>query len=233
MSIIALIYYNESMIFPDFYYEKALWQKGFEIIGIDEVGRGAFAGPVCVGGVVFDYNLSSKVKNYLSTIGINDSKKLTHKKRESFASIIKEYAAFYDTVFIDVPTINKIGIGKATFLGMQKLTQNLQLKIQNSKNLHALVDGFEIPNLKIQQTGIVRGDSLSISIAAASIIAKVERDQMMRELGSENPNYQWEKNKGYGTLYHRTAIVQHGQTPLHRTDFCRNVRSSLVVLNTF
>ncbi len=208
------------MKLPDFQFENDLWKKGLTVIGIDEVGRGAFAGPVGVGGVVFDANQSLKNKQYLLSIGINDSKKLTAKKRESLAAIIKQNCLMYHISFIDVSIINKIGIGKATFLGMDKVAKAL---FRKTKNPYLLIDGFEIPQVRNdQQKGIIRGDSLSISIAAASIIAKVARDKLMRELSVEYSNYGWDKNKGYGTLFHRRAISEVGLTDLHRVDFCKN-----------
>lgn len=201
-------------------FEIPLWKKGFTVIGIDEVGRGAFAGPVCVGGVVFPQSLNSKKKEYLLSLGINDSKKLSPKKRESLARIIKEECLDYSVSFIDVSTINKVGIGKATFMAMENVAKTINYKLKTT-NSFLLIDAFEIPGVLFPQEGIVRGDSLSISIAAASIIAKVERDKLMVELGLKFPNYGFEKHKGYGTLYHREAIKKHGQTEHHRKDFCK------------
>lgn len=206
---------------PDFTLETPYWRKGFTVIGIDEVGRGAFAGPLCVGGVVFSPSLNSQKQNYLLSLGINDSKKLSPKKRETLAKIIKEECMHYSISFINVSTINKVGIGKATFLGMENIVKELFAK---TKNPFLLVDAFEIPGVsKNIQKGIIRGDSLSISIASASIIAKVERDKLMVQLGLKNPQYGWDKNKGYGTLKHREAIQKAGMTYFHRLDFCRKV----------
>lgn len=204
------------MKFPDFSFEKEYWNNGFDVIGIDEVGRGAFAGPVAVGGVIFNSNLASN-KDFLS-LGINDSKKLTPKKRESLAKIISSISSFSHISFISVTTINEIGIGKATMLAMQEVAQVLSQKI---KNPFLLIDAFEIPKFN-HQKGIIRGDSLSISIASASIIAKVARDKFMIELGEEVKDYGFEKHKGYGTAFHRNAIKTYGASSHHRTAFCRN-----------
>lgn len=210
---------------PDFSFEEPLWKKGFSVIGIDEVGRGAFAGPVGVGGVVFSPNLSSKEKKFLLSLGINDSKKLSKKKREELSVVIKDLAACYSISFVPVEIINDIGVGKATFLGMNNVFAMLKKHIQNP---YLLIDAFEIPNLsKDIQKGIIRGDSLSISIAAASIIAKVERDRLMEKLSGKFPSYMWESNKGYGTLKHRMVISELGLSSQHRVEFCRHIETSL------
>lgn len=206
-------------VLPTFAFEIPLWKKQFSVIGIDEVGRGAFAGPVGVGGVIFDSNLNTRDRKYLLSLGIDDSKKLTPSKRKSLASIIKETVVGYAVELIDVAVIDNIGIGKATFIGMKKVAEKLS---KTTKNPHLLIDAFEIPNMQLPQHSIIRGDSLSISIAAASILAKVERDIVMEQLALEFKNYDWENNKGYGTLKHRKAISEFGVTKFHRKQFCRN-----------
>lgn len=208
------------MILPDFSYETSLWKKGFSVIGIDEVGRGAFAGPVGVGGVVFDPNMSLKHKKHLLSLGINDSKKLTPKKRKELSLEIKKLAKVHCVTFISVETINDIGVGRATLLGMKRVVESISHKLQTI-NSYLLIDAFEIPGFS-NQKGIIRGDSLSISIASASIIAKVERDQLMEKLGLEVPAYRFEKHKGYGTYDHRQAIGTYGMSKHHRTVFCKN-----------
>lgn len=210
---------------PDFSFELPLWQKGFSIIGIDEVGRGAFAGPVAVGGVVFPSNLTHSEMDHLLSLGINDSKKITAKKREELNLRIKELATTWHISFVPVVRINEVGIGNATFEGMREVVEALKHKTRNS---YLLIDAFKIPEIAVPQMGIIRGDSLSISIAAASIIAKVERDKLMAELGLKYPKYEWEKNKGYGTLIHRKAIAKYGQTSHHRVDFCRKIVPGLL-----
>lgn len=207
------------MNLPDFSFEEALWRDKFTVIGMDEVGRGAFAGPVGVGGVVFDPQMSTEIKKVLLSFGINDSKKLTSKKREELAKTIKEYALATHVAFVDVATINKIGIGEATFLGMRQVFDNLKKKALKP---YLLIDAFTIPNLKVLQKGIVKGDALSISIASASIVAKVTRDKYMDKLSRQYPAYGFDKHKGYGTLYHRKAISDFGLSEHHRQDFCKN-----------
>lgn len=208
---------------PDFSFEKLYWQKGYSVIGIDEVGRGAFAGPVGVGGVMFDEKLVQKQTDYLLSLGINDSKKLSVKKREYLAEIIKELAYAYHIALVDVSVVNEIGVGKATFQGMKEVAHTLS-KIAVRPFL--LIDAFEIPDMQHNQRGIVRGDSLSISIAAASIIAKVERDKVMCALAKEFPEYGFEKHKGYGTITHRSTISHLGMSKYHRLDFCKNTLNS-------
>jgi len=214
------------MIFPDFSYEEELWKKNFTVLGIDEVGRGAFAGPVGIGGVVFPLNLSDLEKQKLLSLGINDSKKLSKKKREYLSEIIKEKCLAYNTSFVDVETIDAVGVGKATFIGMQQVAKTINYKLR-TKNLYLLIDAFEIPGSVYHQKGIVRGDSLSISIAAASIIAKVERDMLMDKLGVSYPDYGFDRHKGYGTVAHRKAISCLGVSSIHRTEFCKKTISSL------
>ena len=213
------------MTLPDFTYEIPLWQKGFSIIGIDEVGRGAFAGPVGIGGVVFSPKLSLPKRSRLLELGINDSKKLSPKKRIELSKIIKDLCLAYEISFIDVKTINEIGIGKATFMGMREVAINIIHKLR-TKNPYLLIDAFEIPGFA-NQKGIIRGDSLSISIAAASIVAKVERDMLMDKLSDYFPVYGLSKHKGYGTALHRKAIVEYGLSTLHRTDFCQKTLTGL------
>lgn len=205
-------------VLPDFSFEKPLWENGHTVIGIDEVGRGAFAGPVAVGGVVIK-SLSPEEESEILKLGINDSKKLSPKKREELSRIIKKLAEAYYISFIPVETINEIGIGKSTFLAMREVVNNLKLK---TKNPFLLIDGFEIPDVLIPQKGIVRGDSLSVSIASASIIAKVARDSLMTQLSETVTEYGFEKHKGYGTVFHREAIRQFGLSIHHRKDFCQN-----------
>lgn len=217
-----MFYTVDMKTYPDFTFENPLWEEGFGVIGIDEVGRGAFAGPVGVGGVVFDPNMSVSMRKKLLELGINDSKKLTAKKRNELSLRIKEFTLAFNVSFIDVDTINEVGIGKATFLGMQKVADNLVSDLNpityNLKPI-LLIDAYEIPGCTMPQKGIIHGDSLSISIAAASILAKVERDFLMQQLGLEFPEYGFLRNKGYGTLEHRNALHKFGLTSHHRVDF--------------
>ncbi len=206
--------------FPNFAYEDPLISEGFVPVGIDEVGRGAFAGPVGIGGVVFP-KLSEKDKKELLELGINDSKKLTPKKRLELSIILKQICLF-EVSFINVETINKIGIGNATFLGMQEVARKLLKRVEKP---FFLVDAFTIPKVA-NQKGIIRGDSLSISIASASIIAKVERDVLMENLAKIYPNYGFEHHKGYGTSVHRKNIKKYGASCEHRVAFCSRTLTS-------
>jgi len=202
--------------FPDFSYELPLIEEGYFPVGIDEVGRGAFAGPVCVGGAAFP-SLSKSDQANLLKLGINDSKKLTPKKREELSKILKELCRF-ELSFIEVGVINEIGIGKATYMGMQEVADKLMKKLHKP---YFLIDAFTIPG-NYKQKGIIRGDSLSISIAAASIIAKVERDRLMEQLSEKYPEYEFKSHKGYGTAKHRANIIKFGISDIHRKDFCKS-----------
>lgn len=200
--------------------EKKLWKKGYNcVIGIDEVGRGAFAGPIVAGAVVFSKKIV-KNKNLLSEI--DDSKLLTPLKREKLNKMIKKSAFFYTVAKINVPTINKLGIGKANQMVFRKVLKKMQKKI-GEKKLFVIVDGFHVRYLKgiglKNQKAIIKGDKKCVSIAAASIIAKVYRDRLMQKLHKTYPNYFFAKNKGYGTKKHQKALMKYGFCILHRRSF--------------
>ncbi len=215
---------------PNFSEEKILWQKGYKyVIGVDEVGRGSFAGPVTVGAVVFECETDE-----LNALGINDSKLLKPQKRSDLSKLIKNSCLHYSIATIGLSHINKHGIGKATEIAFRKaiasiMYQVLGIKYKNSEFLtpnskfFLLVDGFHIKYVKgigiKNQKAIIKGDRKSISIAAASIIAKVHRDAVMKRLSKKYPEYGFGKNKGYGTKYHQTAIKKHGLSKLHRKSF--------------
>lgn len=211
---------------PNLKEEKRLWRKGYTVIGVDEVGRGAFAGSLAVGAVVFTPTTNNERTNYLLSLGINDSKKLSPRKRKKLAKIIKEASPFYSIAKVGVGVINKVGVGRATQIGIRKAVGDIRKKL-DSRRLFLLVDAFYVRYVRgvglINQKGIVHGDEKSLSIAAASIIAKVERDALMRRLAKKYPNYRWRKNKGYGTAEHRFAIKRFGKTKLHREAFIRNI----------
>ena len=194
---------------PTFEYEQKLWSAGIaHIAGVDEVGRGCFAGPVVAAAVVLpsDFNATDK---------INDSKKLSAKVREALSDIIKQHALAYAISEVDVPTINKIGIGKAAQQAFYTAVMDLKITPE-----HILIDAFPISMIAEEtQTPIIRGDATSISIAAASIIAKVYRDKRMEELHKDFEAYDFVTNKGYGTKVHREAIAKFGLCDLHRTSF--------------
>lgn len=196
-------------------YEKKLNVK--YIAGIDEVGRGPLAGPVVAAAVI----LPSNYKN----INIKDSKKLSNQKREKMAKIIKKIALTYSIVFVDVQTIDQINIKNATKLAMQKAVKKLKIEPQ-----YLLID-YEKIDINIPQQGIIKGDEKSISIASASILAKVARDQYMKKLAIKYPNYDFDNNMGYGTLKHREAIKKYGWTIHHRKTF--NPIKTLIAKNTY
>lgn len=188
--------------------EKSLWEKYQLICGVDEVGRGCFAGPVVAGAVIF-------APDCKFPDGIADSKLLKPKKREDLAKRIEDCAAAFALGESSVEEINEMGIGRATQAAFERAVNSL-----NPKAEFILVDAFYIDYFdKLFQKPIKNGDKLSISIAAASIIAKVYRDQLMEKLEEEYPEYGFAKHKGYGTREHREAIKKKGLSPLHRTSF--------------
>jgi len=265
------------MVLPDFSFERQMWKKGYGlVIGVDEVGRGSFAGPVVAGAAALkkiknsrrsgisdrvsilstrressDHDAvnahssqtasgqKSKIKNNLESIyklGINDSKKLSPHKRKELVRGIKKYF-YWGIGEASVPEINRLGIVKATAKAMRFAIKELIAKITNYQNPNnkqllnskfqnlkqypfVLVDAFYIKYVRQiglkNQLPIVRGDEKSISIAAASIVAKVYRDTLMRKLSLVYRKYQWGRNKGYGTEGHRKAILKFGTVRYHR-----------------
>jgi ribonuclease HII len=209
---------------PSFDEEVLLCSSGVtHVIGIDEVGVGAFAGPVVIAGVIFDascreYFMDTHHKLYSLLHQIHDSKLLLPKVRETLALFIQEICFSHTIVEIPVETINTIGIRKATFVGMRKVVEILAAKI--SPDIPSIiVDGFTIPDMSYPQKPLIKGDQKSVSIAAASIIAKVYRDAMMQKFAEKYPQYHFEKNKGYGTKNHRDAIQENGLCDMHRSSF--------------
>ena len=206
---------------PTFLEEEKLWQTGVDyIIGLDEVGRGAFAGPIVGAGVIFQPNFKH---SFLDKV--NDSKLVRPKLREELSELIKQHALFYAIESIDISYINMHGIGKANMAVFRKVIKNILRQTKNDLNHFILIDGFHgkyLPGGVSKQKAIIRGDQKSLSIASASIIAKVYRDNLMRKAGGEFPNYMFAKNKGYGTLEHRNAIKSNGLTRIHRTAFCHS-----------
>jgi ribonuclease HII len=197
--------------FPTFDYEQIHWKNGLlRVAGIDEVGRGAFAGPVVSAAVILP-------QDFPLDLGIHDSKLLKKVKREYLAEVIREKATAYTIQEISVETINLVGVGKATQQSFAKCTDALTAWD------HILMDAFYIDTIeKAKQTPIIKGDQKSLSIAAASIIAKVYRDGLMKELAEEFPEYGFETHVGYGTSKHREAIRLFGISKHHRTVFCKN-----------
>jgi ribonuclease HII len=226
------------MTLPDFLFERKLHKQGYKLIaGIDEVGRGAFAGAVVAGCVVFAPDselliLMAKL-DFNSKLVINDSKKLTPKQREKADKWIRENCLACAVGSASVAQINKLGIKKATEIAFRKaifetnkcLCGSAVHQFSSSSVDYLLIDAFNIPRVSgfplHKQNAIIKGDSRSISIAAASIIAKVHRDNLMTGLSKKlkYKKYQWHKNKGYGTREHREAISKYGATRLHRKTF--------------
>ena len=193
-------------------------KKSKFLIGTDEAGRGPLAGPVVAAAVCFK-KLDSDILYLLDSV--NDSKKLTHVSRENLSELIKKYSV-YSIVSIDVDEIEKINILQAALKAMRLACNNVADKI--GEKVEVFVDGkIKIPNLKHPQKIIVKGDSKSASIAAASILAKVYRDKLMCSYAKDYPDYDWENNKGYGTKKHIKAIKEFGVTPLHRKSFLSKI----------
>lgn len=188
-------------------YEKNLWCKGKDFVaGIDEVGRGPLAGPVVSAAVILPKGYYNKK--------IKDSKQLTPLQREKLFSDIIDNALTFAIGCVDAQVIDRINILRATYESMYRAIDKLKFLPD-----HILVDGFEIPGLPIPQTGIKKGDCLCLSIAAASIIAKVFRDRIMELYDIEFPVYKFSKNKGYGTKYHIETLLKVGPCKIHRKSF--------------
>ena len=190
-----------------FVYETAAKAKGYQAVaGVDEAGRGPLAGPVVAAAVLLAPD--SKFN------GLDDSKKLSPKIREKFFLIIKEQALSYGIGIVDVEKIEKINILQASLLAMKHAVENLSLKPDL-----LLIDGNQAIDTDIKQWTIVKGDSLSQSIAAASVLAKVTRDKLMEQYHEQFPRYAFNKHKGYGTSLHRDLIKKYGPCPIHRRTF--------------
>lgn len=189
--------------------EKAWADRGFHAIcGIDEAGRGPLAGPVCAAAVILPEGLEIP--------GLNDSKKLTDKKRRELFPIIEEQALAYGIGWASQEEIDDINILQATFLAMSRAVEQLNIRPDL-----ALVDGNRAPTLDLPVETVVKGDSLSASIAAASVLAKVSRDDVMLRMAEEYPGYGFEVHKGYGTKAHYEALRTFGPSPIHRRTFLK------------
>jgi ribonuclease HII len=197
---------------PDLTYEKELWSACKHIAGLDEAGRGALAGPVCVGAVI----LPNDIPLLTRTLGgARDSKQLTPRKRFQLAPPIKETAIAWGIGFAPAQEIDQMGIVAATRLAASRALEMLPLLPD-----FLLTDfRLELPELDIPQTALVKGDQRSLSIASASILAKTERDRLMFEMDTKYPEYGFSHHKGYGTLHHSRKIAQLGHTPIHRETF--------------
>ena len=192
-------------------YENKAIESGYKnICGVDEAGRGPLAGPVCAAAVILP---EGKIIE-----GVNDSKKLTEKKREELFDVIKEEAVAYSVGWASVEEVEEINILNAAMLAMKRAVEGLSVKAD-----FAYIDGNKIPNVEIPCEAVVKGDAKSMSIAAASILAKVSRDRLMQELAKDYPEYGFEKHKGYGTKAHNEAILKYGVTPIHRMSFLKKL----------
>lgn len=197
---------------PDYSYEISAKENGYNYIcGVDEAGRGPLAGPVCAAAVILPEGAVIE--------GLNDSKKLSEKKREALFDVVKETAIAWSVAFASVEEIEEHNILNATFIAMNRAIEGLQTKAD-----FALVDGNRVPrDIKIPCQTVVKGDSLSMSIAAASILAKVTRDRLMLELDEKYPLYEFKKHKGYGTKLHMDLIRKYGPSECHRPSFLKKI----------
>ena len=192
-------------------YENEALSKGYNnICGVDEAGRGPLAGPVCAAAVILHKGEIIE--------GVNDSKKLTEKKREALYDVIKEKAVAYSIAFASVEEIEEMNILNATMLAMKRAIEGLEVPAD-----YAMIDGNKIPDLNIPAECVVKGDANSMSIAAASILAKVTRDRLCAEYETEYPQYGFAKHKGYGTKHHREMILKYGPCKIHRMSFLKKL----------
>lgn len=192
-------------------YENDAKNKGYNVIcGVDEAGRGPLAGPVFAAAVILPEGHIIE--------GVNDSKKLSEKKREMLFDKIIEECVCYSIGTASEKEIDEINILQATYLAMKRAVDGLEIKPD-----YVLIDGNRMPPLDVPAETIVKGDGKSASIAAASIIAKVSRDRYMLELAKKYPQYEFEKHKGYGTKLHYEKIAEHGISDIHRRSFLKKV----------
>lgn len=190
-------------------FETECYENGYRFVcGVDEAGRGPLAGPVCAAAVILPANIEIP--------GLNDSKKLTDKRRRELFPIIKEKALAYAIAFADEKEIDEINILQATFRAMERAVSSLATAPD-----FVLVDGNKLPVLDMPAKAVVHGDSLSASIAAASVLAKVTRDDIMLNMAEAYPAYGFEIHKGYGTKAHYDALREHGACDIHRISFLK------------
>lgn len=189
--------------------ENSYFDKGIKLIcGVDEAGRGPLAGPVCAAAVILPPNVE--------IAGLNDSKKLTDKRRRELFPVIKEQAIAYGIGLASHEEIDQINILQATYLAMERALAQLSVRPEL-----ALIDGNRAKDFGLPVETVVKGDSRSASIAAASILAKVTRDDLMLEAAEQFPQYQFDVHKGYGTKAHYAALTAHGASPIHRMTFLK------------
>jgi len=192
--------------------ENELYDGGMDgyICGVDEAGRGPLAGPVCAAAVILPRGIE--------IAGLNDSKKLSAKKREALFDEIIKQAVAYGIAYASEKEIDEINILNATFTAMNRAISQLE-----QKPVLALVDGNTVKGIEMQARNVVGGDGKSASIAAASILAKVSRDRLMLEMAEKYPEYSFEKHKGYGTKVHYAALREYGPSPIHRLTFLKKM----------
>ena len=189
--------------------ENSLYAEGYDLVcGVDEAGRGPLAGPVCAAAVILPKGLEIP--------GLNDSKKLTDKKRRELFPIIQEKALAWGIGWASHEEIDEINILQATYLAMERAVAQLQVKPDI-----LMIDGNRAKDFGIPTRTVVKGDSLSASIAAASVLAKVSRDNYMVEIANQYPEYKFEIHKGYGTKAHYEALREHGHSAIHRMSFLK------------
>lgn len=226
---------------PTFWYERRLWRRGYKlVVGLDEVGRGAWAGPLVVGAAAFLPRRNGSLRS-LESSGIDDSKRVLPERRVVLSRMIKKEALVWSVAEVSVGEINRLGMGKATQKGFRRAVKLVREKISKGVD-YVLVDAFYVSRLaglprtrtsksnqrkgalrvlggKGRQLAIVEGDRKSISIAAASIVAKVYRDGLMQKMADKYTKYGWKENVGYGTARHKKAIEAYGVTKWHRKKF--------------
>ena len=191
--------------------ENGYYEQGIRLIcGVDEAGRGPLAGPVCAAAVILPANLEIP--------GLNDSKKLSDKRRRELFPVICREAIAWSVAFADHNEIHEINILQATYLAMERAIKGLSVEPEL-----ALIDGNRAKDFGVPVQTVIHGDSLSASIAAASILAKVSRDDLMLEMEKEDPGYGFESHKGYGTKAHYEAIQAKGPSPIHRMTFLKKL----------
>lgn len=196
---------------PNLHFEQALWGSGMaHVAGIDEAGRGSLSGPVCAGAVVLP-----NVEGLLGALdGVRDSKQMTLKQREYWFVEIQAAALSYGVGFASAAEIDEVGIVPATRLAMMRAIAQLKPAPK-----HLLIDAVSLPGAGLPETSLIKGDARSLSIASASVLAKVSRDRVMVKMAEKYPGYGWKNNKGYGTKQHKAAIEALGATDVHRMSF--------------
>ncbi len=192
--------------------ERRLWAQGLvHVAGLDEAGAGPWAGPVAAGCVVLDPSKTDAL------VGVYDSKQISEKKREAMVPRIEENVLAFAVALASPEEIDRINIRQACLLAMKRALELVEAKLGASE--HLLIDARKLDDVRCPQSAIIRGDASCLSIAAASILAKVHRDRLMLEASERHPGYGFDRHKGYGTAQHKAALLRLGPTPLHRRSF--------------